>query len=121
MIRTFFIIVLAGYFDAISNVSNGLICFKNTFTKFKASELKPYLIYLHDCGLITDLGLIVAILAGLIVLTVSILRENHKDVIALIEKRCIVIRWAVYLALIYVMLFGFATAGGNGGFMYAAF
>ena len=121
MLRTFMIIVLAGYFDAVEDVSNGLICFKNTFLSFRAGELKTWLAYMYDCNLISDIGMIVAAVSLLLVIAVSILRENHKDFISLVLGRNIVIRWAVYFVMIYIMLFGFASAGAGGGFMYAAF
>lgn len=121
MIRTFAIITLAGYFDVVPKLSNGFICFKNTFTAFNASQFKVWLQYIYDCGLISDVAVIVAILAAVIVLTFSIMRENKIEPIDYICSRKIVARWAIYLVLIYVMLFGFASAGENGGFMYAGF
>lgn len=119
--RTFFLIVLAGYFDALPDVSNGLVCFKNTFTSFRVSELPLWLKYLYDCKLISDIGIIVAISAFIIVLIFSLYKENKKDLLQCLSKRFIVVRWAVYFVLIYVLLFGFASASGDGGFMYAAF
>jgi len=121
IVRTFLLIVLAGYFDAVSDVSNGLVCFKNTFTNFGASQFGACLQYIYDCGLISDLAIVTCIIAVAIVLVTSILKENHKDPIAIISGSNIVIRWAIYLVMIYVMLFGFASSGGNGGFMYAVF
>lgn len=119
--RTFILIVFAGYFDAVPKVSNGYICFKNTFTCFDFANLKPCLDYLYDCSLISDIGIIVATVSFVIVLCYDILRENQKDLLSIIREKNIVIRWVAYFVIIYVILFGFASAGGNGGFMYAAF
>lgn len=121
IVRTFLIIVLAGYFDAVSDVSNGFVCFKNTFTSFRASEFISSLRYIYDCGLISDFAIVTVIIATAMMLVCSILRENHRDPIDIISGKNIVVRWAVYLLMIYVMLFGFASSGGNGGFMYAVF
>lgn len=121
MFRTFFIIVLAGYFDAVSDVSTGLTCFKNTFIHFNASGSKLYMQYLYDNGLITDLGIISVIIGILIVLIVSIFKEKRIDVFQWISGRFIVTRWALYYILIFVLLLGFAASGFIGGFMYAAF
>ena len=119
--RTFFIVVLAGYFDAITNVSNGIVCFKNTFFKFNIKELVPCIKYLYDCALIPDLGLIAALITLAIILTVSLLSEKQIDVTHTLMSKNIVFRWSVYFVLLYVMLFGFAASGNGGGFMYAAF
>lgn len=121
MLRTFVIIMFAGYFDAVPDVSNSFICFKNTFMSFNASQFKTWIAYIYECGLISDIAVIVAVASAVIVLTCSILRENHIDPVDFVRSRHILIRWPVYLVLIYVMLFGFASAGGSGDFMYAAF
>lgn len=121
MLRTFIIIVFAGYFDAVSDVSNGFTCFKNTFAHFNASQMKPCLQYIYDNGMITDLGIISVSLGVLIILIISIFKENKVDLYKWISGKFIVIRWAVYYVLIFALLLGFAASGYVGGFMYAAF
>lgn len=121
IIRTFMIIVFAGYFDAIDNVRNGFAAFKLTFTSFKAELFNSSLQYIYDCGLINDMGIITAIIGCCTVFIFSILREKKCDVFATIQDKNIVIRWLIYFLLIYTLLFGFAASGYNGGFMYAEF
>lgn len=121
ILRTFVIIMIAGYFDAISNVSNGLICLKNTLVNFNVTQFKPYINYIYGCHLISDTGILTALAAVLIIFILSIIRENKTEPIDIICNRNIVVRWTIYLLIIYVCLFGFASAGGNGGFMYAMF
>lgn len=120
MLRTFMIIVFAGYFDTVRSVSLGLKCFINTFIDFRASDFGTYF-YALCPEKITEKGIVVVLLGIVIMLTVSILRECGKDPIDMVLNAKLPVRWGVSFAVIFLFLFAFSVISGGGGFMYAAF
>ena len=121
MLRTFMIIVFAGYFDVVDSVRNGVRCFIKTFFDFGISEFSNCLATDMENNLL-DMRMIIAVIVGIVLLLIfSILRENKKDPIALICERHFALRWVIFYIMFFAFLISFSMAGGAGGFMYAAF
>lgn len=121
IIRTFILIVFAGYFDIVSDVKSGLICFRNTFSNFGLNKSCSLILALFSDELLTTRLIMVVCVAIVLVLFTSILKEKNIKPYAWLESKALPIRWIVYYMFIFLLLFSFTAISGIGGFMYAAF
>lgn len=121
MLRTFMIIVFAGYFDVVESVRLGVKCFINTFLHFNATEFGGcvYSLYNENWGSVKYI--IVIALASITMLIWSLLKEQGKEPTKLICGTKLVVRWAICYVLMLLVLYSFSIVKGSGGFMYAAF
>lgn len=119
--RTFMIIAFAGYFDVIESTQVGLICFKRTFFNFSAAEGFGIISGLIENEVTSFRAILVILIACLLVLLISILREKGFSPIRSFCEKKYLIRWSICYALIFVLLYSFTLSSGIGGFMYAVF
>ena len=66
-------------------------------------------------------GYALAFAALMIVIADSILKEQKKDVYAILQRRTVIFKWALCYAMIFLMLGSFIFTRSAGGFMYANF
>lgn len=121
ILRTFTIIVFAGYFDVIDSVKSGFACFKQTFLHFapKQGAIKVLELFSED---VTSLRALVLILVAVVLLLViSIRRERGHSPIKTLSNGPFGLRWLFFFAFGFVLLYSFTVSSGIGGFMYAAF
>lgn len=118
IVRTFILVNISWYFDMGVNLRTAFVMMKNTVTGFSVSSVTDGL--LLTLGL--DRGDFLILAAGcLVVFIISLLKEKKIQVRESLEKKPLVIRFAVYGMLILALPFlGYLTAGG-GGFIYAQF
>lgn len=121
ILRTFMIVVFAGYFDVVGSVRIGLTCFKRTFCDFDATAGRSIITGLMTDG-VTSVGAIMTIIvACMLVLAISIMREKGCTPIHSLCNLKYLIRWPVCYAAIFVLLYSFTVSSGMGDFMYAVF
>ncbi len=118
IIRTFFLVNISWYFDMALSLSAAFIMMKNTFTDLRLSAL-------YD-GTLLQLGLdrldyIQLIFGIVLLLIVGILQERGVQIRQSIAKCPLLIRWGIWMMLLFALPFlGYITAG-KGGFIYAQF
>lgn len=126
VIRTFIIVNIGWYFDRIYDFGKCLTCLAHTVISFNAGEfaaamrqevLNPDLVQpVYIMG-----GYALAFAALMIVIADSILKEQKKDVYAILQRRTVIFKWALCYAMIFLMLGSFIFTRSAGGFMYANF
>lgn len=121
ILRTFMIIVFAGYFDVIESVRVGLTCFKRTFTAFSLSEGLNHIGSLFENNTTSVRAVVTIIVACVILLVISILRERGKSPIHSLCVKRYYFRWVLCYIGLFVLLYSFTVSSGTGGFMYAVF
>ena len=121
MIRTFLIIVFAGYLDVIGPLHTGIQCFINTFLRF---DLSGGIIKIRELftGQITSIQAIVTSVIAIILLLInSIYKEKGISLSEHIISQKYYLRWIICFSLIIILLYSFTVSSGIRGFMYAAF
>ena len=117
IIRTFILVNIGWLFDACATAGLAFTAFAKMFTQFNMAALGD--------GRLLAMGLnrrdYIVLLVGIVVLfIVSLMKERGIHIRDFIAERPLVVRWAVYLALIFVTApFGFV--GTTTEFMYAQF
>lgn len=118
IIRTFFLVNISWYFDMALSLSAAVTMIKNTVLGFRISAL-------YD-GTLLQLGLdrldYIQLLIGVAVLfAVGILQEKGIRIRERISSYPLLIRWGIWMILLFSLpFFGYITAG-KGGFIYAQF
>ncbi|RKJ54579.1 MBOAT family protein [bacterium 1XD42-1] len=119
VIRTFIIVCIGYYFDCCTEISEAFLMLKKSIFGFHFSAL------LQDN--ILKLGMekwdyIIAVVAVLLLLTVSFFQERGVQIRFWLDKRNIVLRWSILYGLIFFII-AFSITGVNAmeGFMYAIF
>jgi D-alanyl-lipoteichoic acid acyltransferase DltB (MBOAT superfamily) len=117
MFRTFVLVNIGWLCDACSSLSEVFKAIGNTFVGFRISAV-------FDGGLL-KMGLNmrdykVFFVALVIHIIISILKERGVNLREWIDKRPLVLRWAVYIALVFVTA-PFGYVGTTTEFMYAQF
>ena len=109
IVRTFILVNISWYFDMGVNLRTAFVMMKNTVTGFSVSSVTDGL--LLTLGL--DRGDFLILAAGcLVVFIISLLKEKKIQVRESLEKKPLVIRFAVYGMLILALPFlGYLTAG----------
>lgn len=121
MLRTFMIIVFAGYFDITRSVSIGIQCFQVTFVGFGAGVFTHYIGKMYERGLFNEKSMCIALIGVIITLICSICKEKGMKLEDTLYRVKTPLRFAIYYFLIFFFLYSFTTIGGGAGFMYAAF
>lgn len=121
VLRTFMIIVFAGYFDVIDSVKSALLCFKQTFLHFSIGEGAARIKGLVADDVTSLRAIAVILIAVILLLVVSILREKGHAPIKTLAVAPFGLRWVFFFAFGIVLLLSFTVSAGIGGFMYAAF
>lgn len=121
VIRTFFIIVFAGYFDVIGPVRVGISCFINTIRHFDVSGGFQMIQELFTEGTTSVQAMITVGIAVLLLIMNSVGKEKGRSPLQSICARRYYIRWTVFFSLLILLLYSFSVSSGIRGFMYAAF
>ena len=124
IIRTFIIVNIGWYFDRIENVKDCMMCFKNTVCNFNGCYFIEYIslnLYTEKNKQFVIGGVIHAALVVILVFANSILLEKKIDIYDQLQKKNIVVRWAVYYMLIFFLIASFLFKGVSGEFIYAQF
>lgn len=117
--RTFLLVLLGYFFDCAHTLRDGFAMIGALVRNFAASDLVNGRIF----GLGLTLGSFIKLIpAVLILIFVSVLQENNKDIISWIDNRKALTRYCIYSFLVCVFIFFSANGYGEaGGFMYAIF
>lgn len=122
IIITFIIVNIGWYFDRVGKFSDILICFKNTFFKFDFKDLSNFFYQIFVVERCMGKGtFLLSLILIIFVLIHSILLEQKKDLYKIIKSKNIIIRWGVYIFILFSILFSFTHMTINGGFIYANF
>ncbi len=119
VVRTFVVVNIGWYFDRIYDFGDCLQAFHNTLFNFNVAAFMPT--FAPILAAEGRMRFILAAIACLIVLVVSIQRERGVDVGERFLSMPIVFRWMALLALGFLIVFSFAFAPAQGGFIYANF
>lgn len=117
ILRTFCVVNIGWYFDRIYDIKDCLMCMKNTVFSFKLEKLGSCMKPILD--IVPRKAFIIAAISLIIVFIDSVIKENGRDTIELLDKCPAIIRWGVYYVMIFLVLCSFSFAIGAGGFMYA--
>lgn len=118
ILRTFFLVNVSWYFDMAVSLSAAWAMMKSTVTGFSLAVLTD--------GSLLNLGLDkldygILALGCAVVFLISVLQENGIPIRATLEKKPLIIRWAVYGMLVFgIPMFGYVMTT-TGGFIYAQF
>ena len=126
ILRTFFIVNIGWYFDRIYNLSDSFYCLSRTFFHFDSYDLEFNINnVLFNESIVSPMYSMfcycIAIVATIVVIIVSLLKENGVDTYAFLQKRNIVVRWGILLFMVFLFLGSFMFTTSAGGFMYANF
>lgn len=124
IVRTFILVNIGWYFDRIVDVSQSFIYLKNTVVNFGNPKLLLSKSFMREIlGRISDFeSQIICVFIGcVIVLVVSLLKENKVDVYRAIQKKNIAFRWAAYYVPLILIILSFTFSVGDAGFMYAQY
>lgn len=119
ILRTFLLVNISWYFDRAVSLPAAWIMIKNTFAEFSFRTFSD--------GSLFAFGLdrkdyFVLLLGCLVLFIVSLIQEQGINVREAISKQVLVLRMAIYLALIFsIPLLGYINTAGGGGFLYAQF
>ena len=122
IVRTFIVVNIGWYFDAIVDFRGCLIAFHNTVFNFSAHEFFNELSVLSSyyglsnykyCYLIAGISLTV-------VFVISVLKERGVDVAGKVLTAPVVLKAVLYTFML-ALTFGSMIFGTGGGFMYANF
>jgi len=120
ILRTFLLVNISWFFDRANSISDAWGMMKNALTHFNPTEL--FAIPMGESGIgFTPVGLGIIIFASVILFIVSVLQERGICVRSAIAAKPIVIRWAVYLFLIFALPVLGQPPSATGGFIYAQF
>ena len=117
MLRTFILVNIGWLCDACTSASQVFKALGNIFVDFRVRDVFS--------GSLLKMGLNmrdyhVLLVALIVLIIVSILKEKNVNIREWIDKRPLVIRWVIYIALVFVTApFGFV--GATTEFMYAQF
>ena len=124
IVRTFILVNIGWYFDRIVNVPQSFAYLWRTVAHFGNPKFLLSKMFLRDImGRISNWeSQIVCIAIGcIIMLVVSLLKENKIDVYASIQKKNIAVRWLSYYIPLILIILSFSFSAGDAGFMYAQY
>lgn len=121
ILRTFLLVNISWFFDRANGVKDALNMMKNAVTHFSLSEL--WIIPMGDSGgtAFTPYGVGIILLGCLVLFIVSFLQERGIEIRASLSQRPLLLRWAVYLLLIFSLPALGQPPSSVGGFIYAQF
>ena len=117
MVRTFILVNIGWYFDMATDIRASFVMLGNTFKNLTLSTFtkREFLVAGYE---MKDMVILLAALC--VWLIVSILKERNTDVLKTLSERPLVVRWALYILLIFsIPYLGFI--GASTGFIYAQF
>ena len=115
IIRTFILVNISWYFDNADTLTDAFRLMGNTFKH--ASFSMDAVVKMFG----SQLDLIILLAGCLVWLIISILKEKGIVIREALDRKPLIIRWAVYIALVMpVAMLGYIS-NTSGGFMYAQF
>ena len=121
VIRTFVIVNIGWYFDRIEDVRNCVLMMKNSLVHFQWTT-SPVVEFVKDNFVSWSILMpIIVCIATLIVIINSVLSENQVDAYDALQKKHIVLRYVLYLVMLFLTLASFMFSYISGGFLYANF
>lgn len=123
IIRTFLLVNISWFFDRGADIHTALVMMKNAVTHFDLKQIiNPGIQVGVTSGMAYTLMSLAIIIAGcLVVLSVSILQEQGRDVGEFIRTRNFAVRTVLYAVIFFILpVLGQSSATG-GGFIYAQF
>lgn len=120
ILLTFFVVVVAGFFDRIVNVNRSLQFFYRAFFAFEPSQFFSFYHHLVQ-PVLQHNSVVLVLLASAIVFANSVLQERGIDTYLEVQKIPIYLRWGIYYVVIFLTLISFLIPTHAGGFMYANF
>lgn len=118
ILRTFLLVNISWYFDMAESLGAALTMMKNTIAGFSLSALTDG--SLLRLGLdLKDYGALA--LSCAVLLSVSLLQENHISMRDSLAAKPLAARWCVYLMLLFSIPFLGQITMTGGGFIYAQF
>lgn len=115
IIRTFILVNISWYFDNAATLTDAFRLMGNTFKH--ASFSMDAVVKMFG----SQLDLIILLAGCLVWLIISILKEKGIVIREALDRKLLIIRWAVYIALVMsVAMLGYIS-NTSGGFMYAQF
>lgn len=124
IVRTFIIVNIGWYFDRIVDVKKSFLYLRNTFIHFGNPLVLASKEYMNlILGNISNFQshIMLVLYGSIIILVVSLLRENKVDVYKAIQKKNIAFRWAAYYVPLILVLLSLSFTSGDTGFMYAQY
>jgi len=120
ILRTFLLVNISWFFDRANSVSEACDMMKNALIHFNPAELLTIPMGESGTGF-TPIGIGIVILASAILFTVSVLQERGICIRSAIAARPLVLRWAIYLFLVFALPVLGQPPSATGGFIYAQF
>ena len=115
ILRTFILVNISWYFDNAATLTDAFRLMGNTFKH--ASFSMDVVVKMSG----SQLDLIILLAGCLVWLIISILKEKGIVIREALDRKPLIIRWAVYIALVMsVAMLGYIS-NTSGGFMYAQF
>lgn len=121
IIRTFILVNISWFFDRAEGVPDALNMMKNAVTRFNLAEL--WTIPMGDSGgtAFTPYGVAIILLGCLVLFIVSLLQERGVNIREALGRRPLLLRWALYLMLLFALPALGQPPTSIGGFIYAQF
>lgn len=120
ILRTFLLVNISWFFDRANSVGDAFGMMKNALTHFNPAELLTIPMGESGTGF-TPVGIGIIILASAILFTVSVFKERGICIRSAIAAKPIVLRWAIYLFLVFALPVLGQPPTATGGFIYAQF
>lgn len=118
ILRTFVLINIGWYFDRAESLYAAWYMFRNTITGFSLTTLTDGSLLNLGLGL---QGYLILFVGCFIWFIVSICKERGINVRESIARKPLPIRWAIYLAMVFVIPYFGKVSNVVGGFIYAQF
>lgn len=120
IIRTFLLVNISWYFDRADTIPQALTMMKNSVTYFEPAQILN--IQFGQMNLkYTPVFIAVLLVCCAICFVVSFLQERGTKIRQSLSTKIWVIRWAIYLAMIFAMPLLGRMPDTAGGFIYAQF
>lgn len=120
ILRTFLLVNISWFFDRANNVADAFGMMKNAVIKFDLSAL--WTIPIGESGTsFTPICVGIILLGCIVLFIVSVLQERGIKIRETFGRRPLLLRWAVYLLLIFSLPALGQPPSSIGGFIYAQF
>lgn len=117
---TFFVVVVAGFFDRIVDAKRGFIFLYHSFCSFDITRFgASYHGMIHPA--LHHNAIVIVLIGSIILIINSWLQEHNIDSFGVVQRLPVYVRWCIYLLIIFLILISFLIPTHAGGFMYANF
>jgi D-alanyl-lipoteichoic acid acyltransferase DltB (MBOAT superfamily) len=120
IMRTFLLVNISWFFDRAVNVKQAFLMMKNALLHFNPGELLTIPMGESGTGF-TPVSIVIILLAVAILFTVSLLQERGIQIRHTLATKPLLIRFFVYLFLLFALPLLGQPPSSTGGFIYAQF